>query len=130
MLPVKSSSGNSRAISRQSSLAFFRPSCLAGHHQGASVLVQKRDETVFKNGVLMEDLARYEVGGALALLVNTAHAAFWIDITSLKSTCTLLTSTFQEGFRYRSIGTSVRQVMHDTVLDKETYKRDYFHRIL
>ena len=125
---------------------------LAGYHEGASMLVQKRYEIKSQHGVPVHDIARFEVGGALALLVNTAPAAFWmlllvyahpglleeireevgsvmtqtldgskttrhIDITSLKSTCTLLTSTFQEVLRYRSMGTSVRQVMQDTVLD-------------
>ena len=40
-----------------------------------------------------------------------------VDIKSLKQNCPLLTSTFQETFRYCSIGTSVRQVMEDTVPD-------------
>ena len=130
----------------------FRQYFLAGCHDGASVLVQKRYETISGNGVGLEDIAKYEVGGAIALLVNTAPAAFWmllliyahpgllkdireevglimtqssgdlkttrhIDITSLKSACPLLTSTFQEVLRYRSMGTSVRQVMEDTILE-------------
>ena len=116
------------------------------------MLVQKGYGIISQHGVPMQDIAPYEVGGALVLLVNTAPAASWmlllvyahpglleeireevgavmtqtsdgskttrhIDITSLNSTCTLLTSTFQEVLRYRSIDTSVRQVMHATVLD-------------
>ncbi|KAL8822521.1 MAG: hypothetical protein Q9191_006745 [Dirinaria sp. TL-2023a] len=130
----------------------FEKYFLAEAHEQASMLAQVRYETSFKNGIPVEDIARYEVGGALALLVNTAPAAFWmllliyahpglledireevgsimtqtsdssgitrhIDITSLKSTCRLLTSTFQEVLRYRSMGTSVRQVMEDTLLE-------------
>lgn len=88
----------------------------------------------------------------MAILVNTAPAAFWtlffiystpgllddirseidsivistdngdgllrsVDLKSLKQHCPLLISTFQETLRYCSIGTSVRQVMEDTVLD-------------
>ena len=122
-----------------------------GHKEG-SILMQNRYETSARNGVSVEDIARYEVGGSIAILVNTAPAAFWmlvlvykhpgllekirkeiasvakgnsdssgvpkhIDITDLKSSCPLLTSTFQEVLRYRSMGTSVRQVMEDTVLD-------------
>jgi hypothetical protein len=39
-----------------------------------------------------------------------------IDITSLKSSCPLLLSTYQEVLRYRSMGASVREVMEDTTL--------------
>lgn len=126
---------------------------LARGHEQASMLAQKRYETSEKNGIATKDIARYEIGGAIALLVNTAPAAFWMlllihaypglreeireevgmamtqtsddsgmttrhmDITSLKTTCPLPTSTFQEVLRYRSMGTSVRQVMEDTILD-------------
>ena len=131
--------------------AFERYFRAEGHKQ-ASMLMQMRYETSFRNGITIEDISRYEIGGAIALLVNTAPAAFWmllliyahpglleeireevgltmtrtsdssgttrhIDITSLKSTCPLLTSTFQEVLRYRSMGTSVRQVMEDTLLE-------------
>lgn len=125
-----------------------------GHKQG-SILIRKRYEVGRNNGVPIDDIARYEVGGALALLVNTAPAAFWIlffayscqglledlrmevdgimttdkydtgivmrslDISSVKTSCPLLTSTFQEVLRYTSMGTSVRQVMEDTVLDSQ-----------
>lgn len=40
-----------------------------------------------------------------------------IDVTSLKVHCPLLTSTFQEVLRCRSVGTAVRQVMQDSILD-------------
>lgn len=123
-----------------------------GGHNKASILTKNRYEVSFKNGVPIADIARYEVGGSIAILVNTAPSAFWmliliyshpellcdlrqeigsmmlektdksgktriIDITSLKSSCPLLTSTFQEVLRYRSVGTSVREVMEDTVID-------------
>ena len=122
--------------------------------------MQNRYEVSANNGIAVKDIARYEIGDAVALLVNTAPAAFWmlllvyahpglledirkevglivtetsdsagmirhIDITTLKSTCPLLTSTFQEVLRYRSMGTSVRQVMEDTVLeDRWLLKKD------
>ena len=130
----------------------FESYFLAGGHKQASILMQNRYNTSAKNGISNSDIARYEIGGALALLVNTAPVTFWmlllvyadtglleeirqevglvitrtsdslgstnhIDISSLKSTCPLLTSTFQEVLRYRSMGTSVRQVMEDTILD-------------
>lgn len=123
-----------------------------GGHKEGSILMQNRYETSAKNGLSVEDIARYEVGGAIAILVNTAPAAFWtllytysqpgiledirkevssimtttvdetrnpiwsLDITSVKNNCPLLTSTFQEVLRHRSMGTSIRQVMEDTVL--------------
>lgn len=48
-----------------------------------------------------------------------------IDITKLKSTCPILTSSFQEVLRYRSMRTSIRQVMEETVLeDRWLLKKD------
>ena len=129
--------------------SYFR----AGGHEKASTLTKVRYETSARNGVSVEDIARYEVGGAIAVLVNTAPAAFWmlllvyshpglvddirkevdpivtttesdgdslrtLDVVSLKSDCPLLTSTFQEVLRFRSMGTSIRQVMEDTVLNE------------
>lgn len=41
-------------------------------------MIRKRYEVGRNNGVPIEDIAHYEVGGALAILVNTAPAAFWI----------------------------------------------------
>ncbi len=40
-----------------------------------------------------------------------------LDIKRLKEQCPLHTSTFQEPLRFGSIGTSVREVMEDTILD-------------
>ena len=137
----------------------FESYFLAESHEQASVWTQNRYDVAAKHGIAIKDIARFEVGGALALLVNTAPAAFWmlllvyadpdlleeirqevgsvldrtsdslgstnhIDITSLKSTCPLLTSTFQEVLRYRSMGTSVRQVTEDTLLDQWLLKKD------
>ena len=123
-----------------------------GHKQG-SILMQNRYSTSAKHGVSIPDIARYEVGGSVAILVNTVPAAFWtfffiysrpqllaaireeilntvvttsseaertyntIDVTALKTDCPLLASTFQEILRHRSMGSSVRQVMQDTLLD-------------
>lgn len=44
----------------------------------ASTLVQRRAESSRRHGVSVGDFARYEVGNALALLVNTAPATFWV----------------------------------------------------
>ncbi|MCJ1381605.1 hypothetical protein MMC17_004716 [Xylographa soralifera] len=124
----------------------------AGGHGTASILARNRYECMARNKLALEDIAKFEVGGAIAVLVNTVPAAFWmlffvystpglldevrrqvdaitvtnnsdgvlvrsIDITTLKRNCPLLISVFQETLRYRSVSTSVRQVMEDTVLD-------------
>jgi len=137
-----------RAIVAKSFEQYFRNE---GHKSG-SVLAKNRYEVAAKDGVALEDIAKYEVGGAVAILVNTAPAAFWtlffiystpgllddirkevdsiviknddghgptrsVDVKSLKQHCPLLISTFQETLRHCSIGTSVRQVMEDTVLE-------------
>ncbi|KUI69476.1 25-hydroxycholesterol 7-alpha-hydroxylase [Cytospora mali] len=49
----------------------------AGGVQKASALAQKRYQAEIDNNVSLEDIARYEVGGSIAILVNTAPAAFW-----------------------------------------------------
>jgi cytochrome P450 len=104
-------------------------------------------------GLSVEDNARFEIGGGIAMLVNTAPPVFWmlvlvysnpellddirkevasimttslgdsgnvvrnLDISSVKSSCPLLASTYQEILRFRSMGASVRLVMEDTLLD-------------
>lgn len=49
----------------------------AGGVHKASALAQKRYQAEIDNKVPLEDIARYEVGGSIAILVNTAPAAFW-----------------------------------------------------
>lgn len=49
----------------------------AGGVEKASVLAQNRYIASRNNGVPLADIARYEVGGSTAVLVNTAPAAFW-----------------------------------------------------
>jgi cytochrome P450 len=130
----------------------------AGGVQNASVLAQKRYQVEVDNNVPLEDISRYEVGGSVAILVNTAPAAFWtllllhshpgllddvrkeidactettitnrstikaLDVTTLKEGCPLLLSSYQEVLRYCSMGTSVREVMEDTYLDRWLSKK-------
>lgn len=130
----------------------------AGGVEKASALAQKRYQVEADNNVSLEDIARYEVGGSIAVLVNTAPAAFWtlillhsepglleeirkeidactetatkdgstvktLDITTLKESCPLLLSSYQEVLRHRSMGTSVREVMEDTYLDQWLLKK-------
>ncbi|MCJ1251288.1 hypothetical protein MMC30_008520 [Trapelia coarctata] len=130
-------------------------------HKDGSKFVSDRYDVSIGNGVSVEDTAKFEVGGGIAMLVNTTPTVFWmlyhvyscpdvlqdlrqelttittvtkdafgapirsLDITSVKTNCPLLTSTFQEVLRHRSVSTSVRQVMEDTILDgKYLLKKD------
>ena len=140
-----------RAVLAKMFEAYFRQ----GAHESGSILVQTRCQTSKKNGIPLADIARFEVGGALAILLNTAPALFWLlfytfanpqvledlrreiatimtlktgehglvmrnlDISSVKSSSPLLLSTCQEVLRLKAMGTSVRQVMKDTMLNDE-----------
>lgn len=130
----------------------------AGGVEKASALAQKRYQAEIDNNVALVDVARYEVGASIAVLVNTAPATFWtllflhahpgllddirkeidaciettaengttvktLDITTLKANCPLLLSSYQEVLRYRSMGTSVREVMEDTYLGQWLLKK-------
>ncbi|KAK8057936.1 hypothetical protein PG996_011873 [Apiospora saccharicola] len=139
--------------------AYYR----AGGVEQASAYARMRYQSEVNNGVPLEDIARWEVGGSNAVLINTTPAAFWtllllhsypglvddirkeidactetsteteedgrtvtlktLDITTLKEKCPLLLSAYQEGLRYTSIGTSVREVMEDTYLEGYLLKK-------
>jgi cytochrome P450 len=124
-------------------------------HESASVLVKNRFKVCMEHQLPLEDIARFEVGGVVAIAVSTVPAAFWmlyyvysnpdilellrqevgailetksveaspgtvtrtLNITELRTTCPLLTSTFQETLRHASLGAAVRLVTEDTVLD-------------
>ena len=75
---------------------------------------------VYSNPDLLSDI-RTEIEAATVRKTDAGRAGSSnsLDITILKKTCPLLASTFQEVLRYRSIGTSVRQVMEDTVLAEQ-----------
>ncbi|KAI1459156.1 hypothetical protein F4805DRAFT_421704 [Annulohypoxylon moriforme] len=49
----------------------------AGGVQKASALAQNRYQAEIDHNVPLEDIACYEVGGSIAVLVNTAPASFW-----------------------------------------------------
>jgi hypothetical protein len=49
----------------------------AGGVQKASALAQRRYQAEVDNHVPLEDIARYEIRGSIAILVNTVPAAFW-----------------------------------------------------
>ncbi|KAK7917930.1 hypothetical protein PG985_009804 [Apiospora marii] len=142
--------------------AYYR----AGGVEQASAYARMRYQVEVDNRVPLADIARWEVGGSIAVLVNTTPSAFWtllllhscpglvddirkeidactetktttstedggstgstlktLDITTLKEKCPLLLSAYQEGLRYTSIGTSVREVMEDTYLEGYLLKK-------
>ena len=49
-----------------------------GNHQKSSAFVLDRYNISIKNGLSITDLARYEIGSALAILTNTPPTIFWI----------------------------------------------------
>ncbi|KAK3372601.1 putative cytochrome P450 [Podospora didyma] len=133
-------------------LAYFE----AGGVHKASVLAKNRYKAMVDNNLQHADISKFEVAESIAIMVNTAPAAFWtlflvhshpglleelrveidactrttpdgklktIDITTLKQNCPLLLSAYQEVLRHRSMGTSVREVMQDTYLDKYLLKK-------
>ena len=122
------------------------------------IFAKNRYEVAENNGVALEDIAKWKVGGVIALVANMSPGAFWtifliystpgllgdirkeidaiivtnnegyeitrsLDIKSLKEQYPLLTSTFQETLRYGSVGTSVREVMEDTILDGQWLRK-------
>jgi cytochrome P450 len=76
----------------------------AGGAQNASAYAKMRYQSEADNNVPLEDIARYEVGGSIAILVNTAPSAFWTlfllhshpglleDIRAEIDACTVTTS--------------------------------------
>lgn len=118
-----------------------------GHEQG-SAFVQAHYQHKVDQGVRGKDIARFEIGGIVAILSNTIPAAFWVlyhaiedasvlaecrkeliacckisdgtctlDITEVKESCQLLVSILKESMRVHGIGTSVRVVTQDHLLD-------------
>ncbi|KAK1830673.1 cytochrome P450 [Podospora conica] len=135
-------------------LRYFQSDAL----ETASAYAKNRYHAGIKNKITLEDLSRFEVGGSLAVLVNTVPASFWtlvlfyahpglldklreeadactdtktvggtttkvLDMATLKASCPLLLSAYQEVLRYRSMGMSVREVVEDTYLDQWLLKK-------
>lgn len=63
-----------REIVSQAFLEYFRNK---GHENG-SALVNIRHLVSTKNKIPLADIARYEVGGSIAILINTSPALFWM----------------------------------------------------
>ena len=64
-------------------------------HKSASRLAKSRYEVAVKHHIPLEDVAKYEVGGAVAILANTIPAAFWM-VFFIYSTAGLLDSIRKE----------------------------------
>jgi hypothetical protein len=142
-----------RATMTKAFLQYFQKE---GHLEG-SALIKARVDHSNEYNIPIEDIARYECGGALGILTNTSPASFWmvyhlysdeallkecrdelikvmsersvttdaggtkiirtLDMTSVKTACPILLSTFQEVLRTYSISVSARLVMEDHLLD-------------
>ena len=64
-------------------------------HKSASRLAKSRYEVAIKHMIPLEDVAKYEVGGTVAILANTIPAAFWM-LFFIYSTIGLLDSIRKE----------------------------------
>ena len=79
---------------------------------------------VFSNPSILADL-RLELSQTLQTTENamgTTQRA--LDVTSIKESCPLLGSIFQETLRHRSCGVSTREVLQDTLLNDEYVLRE------
>lgn len=73
---------------------------------------------VYSDAELLEDI-RMEVDKVIETRIDgIGKTVRVLDTTKLKTHCSLLASVFQETLRYRTVGTSVRQVMEDTFVDE------------
>jgi cytochrome P450 len=117
-------------------------------HKQGSAFVQAHYQHKVDQGATGKDIARFEIGGIVAILSNTIPAAFWvlyhsisdnnvldecrkeilacckidgdtctINITEVKASCSILISILKEALRFHGIGTSVRVVTQDHLLD-------------
>lgn len=74
---------------------------------------------IFSDPKLLEEI-RAEIDAILESSFNPDGSLVrTLDITNVKTKCPLLLSAFQETLRHRSAGTSVREVMEDTILDDQ-----------
>ncbi|RYP40971.1 hypothetical protein DL767_001287 [Monosporascus sp. MG133] len=71
---------------------------------------------------LLDDI-RNEIDACTKTTTENGSTIKTIDITALKESCPLLLSSYQEVLRHRSMGTSVREVMEDTYLDRWLLKK-------
>ncbi|KAF2267292.1 cytochrome P450 [Lojkania enalia] len=117
-------------------------------HEQGSAFVQAHYGHKVDFGISGKDIARFEIGGMVAILSNTIPASFWVlyhlisdpvaledcrkevyaccksegdtctlDVTEVKARCPMLLSTLKESLRFHGIGTSVRVVTRDYLLD-------------
>jgi cytochrome P450 len=144
---------SARETMKKAFLQYFQK---LGHQEGSDLIKARFDHSIEYN-IPLEDIARYECGGAVGILTNTSPSSFWmvyhlysnevvlndcrqeltkvisdssvitengetktvrtLDMTSVKTACPILLSTFQEVLRTHSVGISARLVMEDHLLD-------------
>ena len=74
---------------------------------------------IYSHPELLQDI-RSEVGSIMTTAVNeSGEVTRSIDVTNAKSHCPVLASTYQEVLRKVSIGTAIREVNQDTILNNK-----------
>lgn len=134
-----------------------------GDHKNGLGVIKVRYDVARKYGATISDIALFEIGDLLGVLVNAQPTFFWtllhifpdaallqdirdeivasgsltistssngsqkhsLDITTLQDSCPLLVSTYREVLRVRTLSSSNRWVMEDTLLNnKYLLKKD------
>ena len=128
-----------------------------GDHKNGLGVIRVRHDVARKYGATTSDIALFEIGDLLGVLVNAQPTFFWtllhiysdsallrdirdeisasgalkvqiskdgrrrhtIDITTLEETCPLIVSAYREVLRLRTLSSSHRWVMEDTLLNNQ-----------
>ena len=108
-----------------------------GHHERGSVLIQNRYNASHKHEVPIQDIARFEVGGAIAILVNTTPACFWalyylyrypavLEELRTETANIVTTSTNADGITVRSL--DITSIKYRCPLLTSTFQEVLRHR--
>ena len=128
-----------------------------GDHKNGLGVIKVRHDVARKYGATTSEIALFEIGDLLGVLVNAQPTFFWtlihiysdpallgdirdeilasgalkvqmsedgrrrhtIDITTLEETCPLIVSAYREVLRLRTLSSSHRWVMEDTLLNNQ-----------
>ncbi|KAI0145447.1 cytochrome P450 [Xylariaceae sp. FL1272] len=104
-----------------------------GYHLEASNYIQHRYAYMRERGLSAEDCAKLDLTGVFPLVGNTISSAFWLvyrifsspdvfqdcynevsrAVSEENDSCPILSSTYQEAFRFHGMATSVRVALED-----------------
>ena len=80
---------------------------------------------IYSTPIILEELRQELTKIVVGMTEKNGSTVRKVDVAQIKTSCPILISTFQEVLRHRAMGTSVRQVMEDTMLDgKYLLKKD------